>query len=243
MELQNIFDAWAHSVPKDYSEKQWLLSKWELFEGIPWPEEKRNLMVNLIVNRLDLKKGDSLIDLGCGGGWLTAQLLKFLDKVYAIDFSIEMLKHSQGTLKKETLLCGEIGRAPIKGNSFRKILCYYVFINLKEDDYVERSILEIYRILQEGGIALIGQLPQAGCNRQYDQAKKNYIEFYRKKLKLGRDNSDLHIPPLKLFDRGKLSEFLKQKGIAYEFQPAFNPFYYEGQSPTINWRFDLIIKK
>ena len=38
MELKKIFNSWAGSVQKDYANKQWLLSKWELFEGIEWPD-------------------------------------------------------------------------------------------------------------------------------------------------------------------------------------------------------------
>lgn len=243
MELKQIFDAWAKSAGKDYAQKQWLLSKWELFEGIDWPPEKNKIMINSIVAGLKLDQSKNLVDLGCGGGWILQNLKNHAGKIYGLDFSTEMLKLASSACPDETFIGGEIGQLPFKPKVFDRALAYYVFLNFTDDRYVERSLLEIFRVLKSGGRALIGQLPDTERSRDYDGAKDQHIKYCRERFKIGRNIRDIHAPPLRLFDRKQLKEFLNKQKIDFQFQDSFNPFYRSGQPELIGWRFDLILKK
>ncbi len=245
MELKQIFNNWAHSVGEEYSKKQWLLSKWEMFEGVEWSEKKCAILIKNIRDRLQLSPEEKLIELGCGGGWILESLKPYVEKAYGMDIAVEMLKHAQGILPQNILLSGEIGKIPIKENFFDKILCYYVFINFSEDSYIEDSIREIGRVLKKGGRALIGQLPDRTKSSQYDRAKKDYLEHCQNiyQNNLGRDTSEIHLPPLKLYDKNKLISFLKKNDLRFHFSKSFNPFYYPRQPELIDWRFDIIIDK
>ncbi len=243
MELKQIFNSWAGSVGSEYARKQWLLSKWELFEGIDWPQEKNELMIRSIVQGLRLKTDHRLIDLGCGGGWILNQLKTSCGKIYGLDISFQMLKIAMMGCPKEKFLCGEIGKLPVRSNSFDRVLSFYVFLNFSHDAYVEQSLSEIVRILKRGGRALIGQLPDERRSQDYDKAKAGHLDYCRNHYTLGKNIRDIHTPPLRLFDKEKLGRFLKAHDVAHQFLKSFNPFYRSGQPQLIDWRFDLVLEK
>ncbi len=242
MELKEIFNHWAKSVHPDYAHQQWLLSKWEVFEGIEWSAAKIDLMVKTIAQGLSLKISDCLIDLGCGAGWILQALLSRCAKGVGLDISWEMLK--MATRKaRVNYLCGEIGQLPLRSESFDCALVYYVFLNFRDYRYVEQSLLEIFRILKPGGRALIGQLPDQNCSADYELAKADHLQFCQRHYLLGKNNRDLYLPPLRLFDRNRLKDFLGKYNMDHRFLPSFNPFFREGKPEVIDWRFDLILEK
>ena len=243
MDLKNLFDSWAQTVGPDYSHKQWLLSKWEMFEGIDWPGEKREILIRTILHSLPLQSSDRLLDLGCGGGWILDVLQPRVRRACGLDVSWEMLRCAQTLLRQIPLLCGEAGRLPFRSESFDKVLCYYVFVNFIDEEYIERSIAEIVRILRPRGRALIGQLPQAGMSEQYDAAKTDYIEYHRRRMELGKETRGLFRPPLKFYRKELLVRCLDGQNIRFHFCDSFNPFYYSGQPERVDWRFDIVLEK
>ena len=243
MELKKIFDSWAGTAKKDYARKQWLLSKWELFEGIEWTQEKKDLMVKSIANGLQLRKTHALLDLGCGGGWILKQLKPRVKKIYGLDFSQRMLAFALKVCPGEKFISGEISTLPFKDGSFDRALSYYVFLNFTDDRYVERSLMEILRVLKKGGRALIGQLPDKNRSRQYDLAKREHLAYCHEHFVLGKNIRDTFPPPLRLSDRVKLGRFLKDRKIKHRFLKSFNPFYRRGKPALIDWRFDLVLGK
>ncbi len=244
LELKSLFNAWAKEVDGDYAQRQWLLSKWELFEGIAWPKEKYDTMIRSIAVGLQLQSGDNLIDLGCGGGWILKARSAYAKRgVVGLDFSGEMLRFARQTLPETPLINGEIGRLPLKSESFAKALSYYVFLNFADDAYVEQGILEVWRVLKKGGRALIGQLPDKNGSAAYEAAKAEHLEFCRRTYPLGKNNRDTHLLPLRLFDKDALSRSLNERNIRHQFLDSFNPFFRSGQPALVNWRFDLVLEK
>jgi len=243
MELRDIFDSWAESTQKKYSDKQWLLSKWEMAEGIEWPPEKIAVMVDSIRGGLSLESGDLIIDLGCGGGWIGGRLKPFVRRVCGLDIALHMLDHARETIGPGALVCGSIGNLPFKDQTFDKVLSYYVFMNFREDAFVEAGIREMMRVLKKDGRALIGQLPDERGSSDYDRQKADYLEYCAKRFPVGKNTRDCCAPPIKLFDRGRLCAFLEKERIRYEIQDSFNPFYRPGEPPLIDWRFDVILHK
>ena len=148
MELKEIFDSWAECAKRDYAQKQWLLSKWELFEGIDWPREKRDFMVKSIIKGLKIRSTHTLADFGCGGGWILHRLKVHVRRIYGVDFSKKMLGFAREASKNGNFIAGEVGKLPFKSDVFDRALSYYVFLNFTDDRYVERSLLEIIRVLK-----------------------------------------------------------------------------------------------
>lgn len=214
-----------------------------MFEAIEWSAQKNGILMTSISENLNLRPGDTLLEVGCGGGWILKEIKNKVKKSAGLDFSSEMLKFACQTLNDIPLFCAEAGRLPFKKEAFDKILCYYVFINVTDDNYIQRSISEIWRVLKKGGKALIGQLPRADKSSAYDDAKKNYLKYYRSRQPIGQDSGDIFPPPLKLFYQKALADFFKAQRINFYFRDSFNPFYYEGQPDLIDWRFDIILEK
>jgi len=243
MELKKLFEEWAQKVHRDYVDRQWMLSKWEVVEGIEWPEEKIDTMVETIVAGLDLQETHLAVDLGCGGGWITKLLKGNAGRIIGLDFSRQMLANARVLMPRGEFLCGEIGRLPFKDKTVDRALSYFVFLNFMDDSFVEQALGDVLRILKKGGKALIGQLPDQGKAREYDAAKAAYLDYCQKVYRMGKSTRHICQAPQKLFRKEKLEDFLKGEGIPYHFRDSFNPFYRPGEPKTINWRFDLILEK
>ncbi len=243
MELKNIFDSWAKNVKGRYAQKQWLLSKWEVVEGVEWPKPKVDKMVRDICRSLKITKKDSLIELGCGGGWILESLRPRVKKIYGLDISYHMLMNAKGLRKQGILVCGELGHLPFPSNAWPHILSYFVFLNIRDDQYIRQSIREILRVLKKGGRALIGQMSDKDGSQGYDQAKADYVAYCRKVYKLGKNNREQNLLPIKLFDRKEIVRWLKTLDVRFRIQDSFNPFYRPGAPLKVDWRFDIILEK
>jgi len=242
MELKQLFDSWGAAADKKYAQKQWLLSKWEINEGIDWPAEKTELLVRHLRDALKLTGVERFIDLGCGGGWILERLRPFTKESYGLDFSWPMIQFAADSLNGN-LICGEIGRLPFADETVDRLLSNYVFMNFADDGYVEGSLKEIYRVLKKGGRALIGQLPDRNGSADYELAKEAYQRYVREEFPVGRSIRDVFKPPLRLFERARVAAWLTKCKIAHHFQDSFNPFYHGREPLTVPWRFDLVISK
>ena len=242
-ELRELFESWGNTADPRYTQQQWLLSKWELFEGVEWPPAKRNLMLKTIAGGLQLRADETLVDLGCGGGWIASSLRAVTGKVVGLDFSQNMLGFAHRLDSQLPLVCGDISQLPLKKESVDAALAYYVFLNFSQDDFVEKCLLEVIRILKSGGRALIGQLPDHLGSVQYESAKADHLRYCQENYRLGKNNRDTFLTPLRLFAKNKLSQFLTSQKISHRFLPSFNPFYRAGQPEVVGWRFDLLLKK
>src|SRR5436190_23422772 len=91
--LRTIFNNWAAHAKNDYLGKQWLLSKWEMHDGIDWPLDKVNILLESVREVMQVSPSDSLIDIGCGGGWIWRGLQNYVKWSAGLDISEEMLKN------------------------------------------------------------------------------------------------------------------------------------------------------
>ncbi|MCC6758178.1 MAG: class I SAM-dependent methyltransferase [Candidatus Omnitrophica bacterium] len=242
-DLKKLFESWGKTAKREYVDQQWLLSKWEVVEGIVWPQEKINLMTQTIVDGLQLQKSDSLVDIGCGGGWILKQLKPYVNRIVGLDFSQSMLANARQFCPQDDLVCGEIGRLPFGDEVFDHGLSYFVFLNFLDDDFVERGLLDALKTIKKGGKLLVGQLPDKSKSKLYDHAKGEYLKYCEKRFRLGESHRDVCRAPQKLFDLDKLRGFLEREKIDHEFRRSFNPFFRPGVEPTVEWRFDLVLKK
>lgn len=242
-ELKMLFDSWAGRVDPSYARQQWLLSKWEVVEGVIWPPEKVRAMIDHIASGLECRRSDLLLDLGCGGGWILKELATRVRWAAGLDFSPPMLTLARSCDPAGHFIAGEIGRLPLRDGVCDRALSYFVFLNFMEDGFVQRALQEVHRILKKGGRALIGQLPDMSRSRDYDRAKSEYLDYCQQVFHLGKSNREVCRAPQKLFDREHLETFLRREDIPFHFRDSFNPFLRPGSAETVPWRFDLILEK
>lgn len=243
MELRSAFNEWGKFTGGRFVDRQWLLAKWEVCEGVVWPPEKIDGMLGLISKRMDLDLNHFMVDLGCGGGWMLKALAPDTGYAVGLDFSLQMIGNAVKVEAGDALVQGEIGRLPFKTASVDRALCYFVLINMMDDEVVERSILDMFRLLKPGGKLLIGQLPDKALSADYDRAKAGYLDYCRSTYALGEDFRDINRMPQKLFDVPRLVAFLNGQKIVFNKLPSFNPFFRPGEPLTVEWRFDLLLEK
>ena len=101
----------------------------------------------------EIETGMKILDLGCGTGNLSAQLLKsILVVTIGIDKSLQMLK--KANRKSLQVLCGDADHRilPLKDNSFDLVIGAYVIHQIKNSMALIRGC---YRILNNGALILI----------------------------------------------------------------------------------------
>jgi len=116
-----------------------------------------------VYNRLTsrIKKGQTILDLGCGTGALTLRAAQKGAKVKGIDINPQMLEIAQKQVIKKNLLqninlceMGVVELETEKSDSCDMVMSGLCFSELSEDELIY-TLKEIKRILKPGGFLLI----------------------------------------------------------------------------------------
>jgi len=241
MDLKKLFNEWAQMSAGRYRNRQWLLSKWDVQDGVQWSQEKIDLLLEDIRVKLDFESGcERFLDLGCGGGWLLDALGGLSRRSVGCDLSIEMLRQTSGQFP---VVNADACCLPFPDKVFDRILCYFVLINFEDEESLRRAISEMVRVLESGGRILAGQIPDAEQSGLYDKEKERYAAFCRRSSGELRDCRDCCHIPVFLFHRDMITDLFEQTGCVVHLLPSFNPFYRAGEPKRIPWRFDVIAQK
>lgn len=108
-----------------------------------------------LLEYLDIKHDDSVLDCGCGEGFYTMIIGELYDvQLTALDLDAALLEKAQNytsNKKKIKFINGDIAnRLPFEDNSFDKIIFSEVLEHLDND---HEALKEIYRVLKFGGMA------------------------------------------------------------------------------------------
>lgn len=179
---------------------------------------------------IDLKPGETVLDLGSGGGidvLLSAQRVGPTGKAYGLDMTDDMLalareNQRQAGVANVEFLKGEIESIPLADNSVDVVISNCV-INLSSDK--DRVLQEAFRVLRPGGrfavsdVVVRGQVPEAvrksmllwvGCIAGALEESE-----YRAKLQAaGFANIDLE--PTRIYNIEDARQFLTEAGVAVD---------------------------
>jgi len=140
----------------------------KILESIPSRYDRGIYILTLgkldkIYNRLTsyIKKGQKVLDLGCGTGALTLRAAQKGAKVKGIDINPQMLEIAQKQVIKKNLLQNislcEMGVAELeteKSDSYDMVMSGLCFSELSEDELIF-TLKEVKRILKPGGLLLV----------------------------------------------------------------------------------------
>jgi ubiquinone/menaquinone biosynthesis C-methylase UbiE len=163
---------------------------------IPYQE-----LIKTIIDNLDIKRGDLVLDLGSGTGNIAVEVEKLGAKVVGIDSSAEGVKIHKMKLPSSQVMVGDITqRLPFDDNYFDKIYSNNVVYTIPES---KRGFLfsELHRVLKPGGIIVVSNVKEGF------KPIAIYINHLKKQIK--RD--------------GLLSTFFK---VIKLIIPTFKMFYY-----------------
>ncbi len=111
-----------------------------------------------VISLLNIKKGMSILDIGCGTGWALGQAASLIDNngsFYGVDLSAKMIERAKENFKtKENFhfLKANAESIPLNDNFFDFIICTNSFHHYFNP---EKALKEMYRLLKTGGIVYI----------------------------------------------------------------------------------------
>lgn len=178
---------------------------------IPYQELTRE-----IINNLEIKEGDSILDLGSGTGNIALEVEKKGAIVVGIDSSEEGVRLHKKKLPKSLPIQGDItNKLPFNDNTFDKVYSNNVLytIDINKRPFIYR---EIYRVLKPGGIFVISNI-----SKEFKPIKI-YLDHIKKQvkrdgvIKVIKDILKLIRPTLKMFYYNYLIKKEKKTG-SYSF--------------------------
>jgi len=114
-----------------------------------------------VLKRIGLKKGDKLIDAGCGNGRFTIPASNIVGKdgkIYAIDISVEAINslkrriHEMRIRNIEVFIRDISDRLPIEDKSIDIYLMANILHGIVASGKVDNTLREVYRVLKPHGI-------------------------------------------------------------------------------------------
>jgi len=176
---------------------------------------------------IDLRPGETVLDLGSGGGidvLLSAKRVGPTGKAYGLDMTDEMLalareNQRQAGVTNVEFLKGQIEAVPLPANSVDVIISNCV-INLSPDK--DRVLAEAFRVLRPGGrfavsdVIVLGEVPDAVRNSMLlwvgcIAGALEQSEYHRKLESAGFTNISFEIT--RTYDIEDARQFLTEAGI------------------------------
>ncbi|WP_067041528.1 class I SAM-dependent methyltransferase [Methanobrevibacter sp. YE315] len=111
------------------------------------------------LKHLEIKPGDTILDVGCGGGININRMAKQAKMVYGVDYSIESVKLSREVNRQEIydgkvkVLEGNVANLPFEDNTFDVVTAFETVYFWPD---IEKCFGEVKRVLKPGGTFLIG---------------------------------------------------------------------------------------
>lgn len=175
----------------------------------------------------ELKPGEFVLDLGCGGGLdvlLAAQRVGPQGKVYGLDMTEEMLELARANRRKAGIanaefLRGEMENIPLPDGCVDVVISNCV-INLSPDK--DRVLREAFRVLRPGGRLAISDIvvrgePPAEIRRSMElwigcvAGALEENDYRRRLIAAGFEQIEIH--PTRIFRAGDAREFLAAAGL------------------------------
>lgn len=147
---QKYADEILNKVVDDYDS---IAVEFDNTRNFPWYEFE--------IYRELLKKGETVLDLGCGNGRLYESLKDFNIKYVGIDVSKELLKKAQLKYRKKDGISSAVFKEgsflsiPIKQRMFDKVYCVASFHHIPSRKYRLDALQNIKRVLKKDGTLII----------------------------------------------------------------------------------------
>ena len=121
-----------------------------------WDEtvaEKDEVKLELMVERLNIKPGSKMLDVGTGTGVFIPFLLSKVGnrgQIVALDVAEEMLRRARAKGFNGVVAClnADVANIPLPDETFDAVVCYSSFPHFQDKP---KALSEIYRVTKSGG--------------------------------------------------------------------------------------------
>lgn len=140
----------------DYA-KQLLKETRELYDKIAFQFDQKRPFLSEDIKKLALlaKKGEKVLDLGCGNGRLFSELEKIEVEYIGIDFSEKLIQIAKEKFPQAKFLVGDALNLPFGDNFFDKVYTFAVFHHIPSTELRIQFLNEIFRVLKPGGLLIL----------------------------------------------------------------------------------------
>lgn len=145
--------------------------------AVNWDEMRKSFfpdsLKDKIIDKATLKSNETVVDLGCGSGFLSDAMKNNNVNIIAIDQSekmIEIVKNKFFQFNNITAKIGTSDSIPLPDHSVNKVVAN-MYIHHIEEPLV--AFKEIYRILKSGGKFVFGDLDEH--NHQFLRTEQNDV--------------------------------------------------------------------
>jgi len=163
-----------------------------------------------------------VLDLGCGTGEVSAQLIRLGYEVWGLDIAEPMVRYARDRCRSNRFRVGDMERLPFPDDAFDAVVCLGVIEYLAADD---RALREIWRVLRPGGTAVISTpsaiSPLPHLDRLFagltEAARPlHHLVKYRLRGKRAPDARPSRDPAHRKYHRGPWLRLLRSMGLEAE---------------------------
>ena len=104
-----------------------------------------------ILQELNASAGDTILEVGCGAGFLARELQNF--KYIGVDYSGPIIEKHKELFPHHNVMVSEASSLPFADDAFDHVFCYGLFQYLPDRHYADKTIQEMERVCK-GGIFL-----------------------------------------------------------------------------------------
>lgn len=145
-----------------------------------WYKVRRSMIHYFIKKYVGINKKTTILDLGCGMGALTKELMVYGD-VYGLDFSEQSIRFCKER-GLTNIFQGDATNIPFEDQKFDLVICLDVLEHIEQHD---KAVKEIKRVLKDNGL-LITFVPAFmslwSINDDLSEHKRRYIKSELNKL-------------------------------------------------------------
>ena len=133
------------------------------------------LIVQDVVEKLQIKPTDRLLEIGCGVGTLLIPLAFLVEDIWGVDHPAMLERLTKRcSFENGRLIAGdflELDKSCFDGRSFEKILIYSVLHCLPDEESYFRFMENAINLLAPGGRILFGDLPNIDRKRRFSESE------------------------------------------------------------------------
>ena len=153
---KNIWDSKGMSESKD-------LLFLDGYEHLETPIDSK-LICSKLVQFLGIERGESLLEVGCGAGFLSKEL-NFKYDYIGVDYSSPLVKKHLELFPNHKIKCSEAVNLPFPDDSLDYAFCFGVYQYLPDFNYALKMISEMERVSKKS--IILGDLKETATRDQH----------------------------------------------------------------------------